>query len=289
MKRLLPILAVCLLSGCASLDLDTIIDAAPVADPVVAVEADKYIRASFLFDGAGTRVMNILGRGWTRDKFREIVARCKANGDTHILLYTANWGDGPGGSGNARNQTSFYYSGFAGNVCEYQLYEMVWRLRYCNEQGLTPILWLMADDSKSFIPYKDVPRLKKYASDMVENIPADFYQEIVICLEVDEVSDKATMYAVAKHLQGITDKRIGLHMTSGKYDWAEKCPDIDVIWYQYGWLSSSDKLISETRKVLGKTTKPLVATEYRKGSNGGWGAKLLEAIQDKRLNGYGNG
>ena len=57
----------------------------------------KDHRASFLFDNAGTRVMNILAHNLDDSYFYGVLNRCKGNGDKVIYLYIGyNNGDGPG-------------------------------------------------------------------------------------------------------------------------------------------------------------------------------------------------
>ena len=58
----------------------------------------RKMRASFLFDNAALRVMNITARGVSKEVIRSTTNRCVNNGDNYIWLYTANTGD-KGGHG----------------------------------------------------------------------------------------------------------------------------------------------------------------------------------------------
>ena len=217
-------------------------------------------RASFLFDNAGTRVMNYLSRHYAESEYDAILDRCKANGDNAIYLYLANYGDGAG-------RTNFYTGAFGtSSVDPGDVLFMRGRIAKARDKGLRVIAWLLPDDSGSIIPYGNIGVLTQYITDAVANFDTAVH-EYVLALEADETIKASGAKKLAKVLAGLTTRTIGLHQTPRQYGLSKSILEIDVHYHQYGWGRSPAQIEADTRHVVSRVGKPVIASEYNKSSN----------------------
>jgi len=232
----------------------------------------------FLRYDASVRIMNMLSIHWPWDLFIEQLDWLQANNANCCFLFLANWGDGPGGAGNLANRTSFYRGdNFAGYVDPAKVAEMHRRVAEIRRRGMVPIYWLLPDDSGSWIPYREVNVLKRYFSDAVREFGDTQPAYWVIALEANEYMSRArsTVVSLAAHLDTLTDVPIGLHLTSGQTAWAVEIPQVDVLFYQSGWLTSESQVSDHMRRVQAVCPKPIFFSEYDRDSNRGLGRRAI--------------
>lgn len=244
-------------------------------------------RASFLFDKAIARVMNVLSPAYSDAAFRGIVERCQLNGDTLIYLYLANNGDGHG-------VTSFYANGgYGGAVDTNAVQAMQDRLKYIRGKGLGVIGWLTADDS----PLQYRAALATHLAH-VQNCVSLFggtVQGWVIGLEMD--SDGRNTHAAAMIAEGRRIdpvKQWGIHLNPGK---TGPLQGAQALYYQISGfnpktlardVSAFEKEIKAVRAKL-PAGVALIAAEYS-GSSDSQNAKALgDAAMRGGANGTGNG
>jgi hypothetical protein len=241
----------------------------------------SYQRTSFLFDGASTRVMNILSRNATREHFEAIVNRCVANGDNTIYLYLSNQGDGE------PHPTSFYRDDvFGGDVDLLQVAEMRYRLDYARRQGLAVVAWFFADDSGG-ISGASLETKKRYMREAVE-LFNNRIASYVIALEGDEHM-RSSVAPLAVWLDGLTTKPIGNHQLSGKYDLSASIPQIDLHYHQYGFGKTAAQIRAATIEIIAAVGKPVIACEYSLNSDSPDAWLLGDAAIGAGAIGTGNG
>ena len=236
-------------------------------------------KASFLFDNAGTRVMNLLSPKLSASGAQSMVAKSKANGDDTIYLYLINQGDGP------YVPQSFYVNDqIGGEIDQQKLAGYRARLSALKQLGYKIIFWLRADDSASMMS-QSISNYKKYHQDVVANFDS-YAAGYVIGLESNEYMDAGTERALIADMKSRTSKTVGVHLgASSSYDARARDSGADVYYKQYGWVSCS-KVASMTASAI-STVSPMkvVAAEYDKDSDNGCGAAALQA----GAIGYGNG
>jgi hypothetical protein len=238
-------------------------------------------RASFLFDGASTRVMNILSRNASREHFEAVVSRCVANGDNTIYLYLSNQGDGE------PRPTSFYRDDvFGGEIDLLRVAEMRSRLDYAWRQGLAVVAWLFADDSGS-ISRASLETKKRYIRDAVE-LFNNRIASYVIALEGDEHM-RSSIGPLAVWLDELTTKPIGNHQLSGKYDLSASIPQIDLHYHQYGFGKTAAQIRAATTALIAAVEKPFIACEYSLDSDSPDAWLLGDAAISAGAVGTGNG
>jgi len=280
-------------------------------------ECNKEHYASFLFDNAGTRVMNSLSYQMSEETFKSIVSRCKANGDTWIYLYMANAGDGN------PPRTSFYVNDqHAGEIDENKVNMMKSRLKYCREEGLCVVAWLFPDDSSSITrafveidgetmeleghsslmtnvefdaemprePMEHISKVPfdkqfKYIDDVVDNFD-DWICSYCIGLELNEYFNDTQVFQLIDKLLTRTSKSIGVHWTIGKTSLCEA----DTLYYQYGFGLSAARVasITQSKKASLPAGKRFIAAEYAKNSDKE-GKTLGQAALGAGADGVGNG
>jgi len=271
----------------------------------------KTHKASFLFDGAGTRVMNYLADSADEGSFHHIVNRCKANGDTVIYLYFSNQGDG------SPNPTSFYVNNnFAGQIDGGKVDRMQKKLEICRDKDLQIVAWLFADDSSGIsrslsddnvneylentidgvytksgngiiTTRASLDSQKKYVKDVVDLFDK-YIAEYVVALEGNEHMN-SRIGPLADYLNGLTDKKIGTHQTPGAYNHARDIGSVDHHYHQYGWNKSPGAMKSTTQGVRGAVGKPVVACEYNKSSDSGTAKAQGDGAMSGGAIGTGNG
>ena len=202
------------------------------------LEAD--FRSSFLVDGAKFSSLSYMSDdkddSW-RAEYRSIVL---ALGDTHSDVMARNtdkvWGvvDGVGPEWGAR-------------------------LDSLNEAGLSPVMWLRADDS---------PEINKLGlgnqldyNDLVVAASDDKVSHYVACLECNEYYTPQAVNVILQRLRLKTNKPIGVHLTKsmkGKEAYVEHA---DIIYLQTGFNLTEAKFREEIEYAL-TLGKPVVVSEY---------------------------
>ncbi len=194
--------------------------------------------------------MYYLGKEWTdadRAALRNIV---KANGDTHIDLYTRS---------EPRR---------GGHVVEG--HDFTSRLRELNGAGLKPVLWL-TPESAHREHGGTVAEQKAYMGGIVDKYD-DQVAGYVVCLECDDYWSPAQVSTLIKHIKSKSGKPVAVHLTPGVGGGRSKDPeyykDADYIYLQIGGkpsekdstasLNTGVRLLKEALK-LGK---PVVVSEY---------------------------
>jgi hypothetical protein len=251
----------------------------PPVDPTTPpVDATPPYRASFLLNDARTRVMNYLSHKHNDMWRRQIRTTLLERGDTVIYLYLSNRGDGP--------EVSPYRGQRFGHELDMDRIQQWHRmLRKLREIGLMPVFWFFADDSAD-ISRARVETQKLFISDMVREFDR-YALHWVLALEADEHMDLGRVKTLATHLRSHTNKPIGIHQLTSRWEWAREVPEVDYLYYQYGWGKSAGQLESETRDVLRRISpKKLIGAEYNKSSDN---KAQGEAILRGGAEGYGNG
>jgi len=243
----------------------------------------KDHKASFLFDNAGTRVMNVLAYNVDDGYFNGVINRCAGNGDKVIYLYVGyNKGDGPG-------TTSFYVNDvFDSAVDGNKVNLMKSRMKAIRKKNLHIVAWVFADDNTGKVNFKDTEALKRCVKIAVDNFD-EYVSEYVIALEADEYLSISQVDQLAIYLKSITkDKAIGVHQLMGRYNYSQ-LGSIDKHYHQYGFNKSTGFIDSQTKKVMGAVGKPVIAAEYD-GSSDSVGAKARgDAAMGAGASGTGNG
>lgn len=284
MKRIAVLLAAIIMSGCITTDLTI-----------------KDHRASFLFDNAGTRSMNILAYNLDDGYFNNVVNRMKANNDKVSYLYVGyNKGDGPG-------ITSIYVNDvFGGTIDSNKTKLMESRIKKIRDKDLKIVGWLFADDNQATvktwykpntwfakvdktitIQHNDTEKLKKYVKSVVDLFD-DYISEYVIGIEVNEYLTQSQVDQLAQYVKSLTDKPVGCHMTSGQYGWSGM-GSINKHYHQYGFGKPNSYIESETRKISGALNKPVIAAEYDKSSDSAGAKARGDAAIRGGASGTGNG
>lgn len=242
----------------------------------------KNHAASFLFDNAGTRVMNILSPSCPWSSFKSIVARCKRNGDTLLYLFLADEKDGP-----AWVPFSFYRNHQIGaDLHDAHLKEMQRRCEYILDQKLGCIFWLRADDSPNFNRAPQ-PRQEQYQKDAAKHFDK-FASGWCIALEADEYMSASAVDHYAAHLQRLTDKPICVHQVPGRWSFA-KSEHIDAMLLQIGFNRPASALQAMVRACRADLNKPVAAAEYHKSSDSKEAKALGRAAMEAGAIGTGNG
>lgn len=239
-------------------------------------------KASFLFDNAGTRVMNILAHNVSNDTFNATLSRCIQNGDDTIYLYVGyNNGDGPG-------VTSFYVNDkFGGALDSNKMKLMLSRLKAVEKKGLYIVGWIFADDNGSKVPFKDTAALKACALEAASQF-GKYVSEYVIALEADEYLSSAQVETLCAAVKKASGKSCGVHQKPGRYDLGS-LPSVGKMYLQYGFGKDESYVDSLTKAALAATGKPVIAAEYHKSSDSAAAKSLGLAAIAAGASGTGNG
>lgn len=242
----------------------------------------KDHRASFLFDNAGTRVMNILAYNLDDNQFNSVLNRCKNNGDTVVYLYVGyNNGDGPG-------ITSIYVNDqFGGSIDNNKVSIIKKRMQKVRDKGMYIVGWLFADDNTRKVNFKDTEALKTYIKNVVDRFD-EYISEYVIGIEANEYLSASQVDQLASYLKGKVNKSIGNHMTPGQYGYSAS-GNIQKHYHQYGFNKSNSYIESETRKVIGALGKPVIGAEYDMSSDSVGAKARGDAVIRGGGSGTGNG
>ena len=194
----------------------------------------------------------------------------KANGDTHIYLYTRNGGDNGGG---------FNLSAISPQP------DWEARLDELNNMGLKPVLWLTPDDSPSIVN-QSLDAQKAHFSNMVARFDSRV-TGYVTCLECDEYWSAAQVQALVAHLKSQTNKPVGVHMTPSFK--AEYFANADYVFLQTGFNKTPEQVKAMVAHAIAVTGKPVVASEYHLESRSANARALGNAACAAGAIGTGNG
>ena len=177
----------------------------------------------------------------------------KANGDTHIYLYSRNGGDGFNGG------PDFDLSIITPKP------DWESQLDILNAVGLKPVMWLTPDDSAS-ITNQSVAAQTAHFSEVVRRFDGKV-TGYVACLECDEYWSAAKVQALVAHLKSITDKPVGVHLTTGiggRQGNTAYYANADYVFLQTGWNRTPAEITAMVKQAMVVTGKPVVASEYAK-------------------------
>ena len=232
-------------------------------------------RASFLMQDSRWMTLNYLHPNANKAGMR---AAAKANGDTHIYLYSRNGGDGFNGGPK-----------FDLSVINPQPdWEM--QLDLLNASGLKPVMWLTPDDSPN-IARQSLDAQKAHFSEIVRRFDGKV-TGYVACLECDEYWGAARVQALVAHLKTITNKPVGVHLTTGiggHKGNKEYYANADYIFLQLGWDKTPAQVAAMVKQTMAVTGKPVVASEYAKESRTAAARALGDAACRAGAIGTGNG
>ena len=224
-------------------------------------------RASFLMMDSKWMTLNYLHPNANKIGMRNAA---KANGDTHIYLYTRNAGDNGGG-----------YN--LGQISPQPDWEA--RLDELNAAGLKPVLWLTPDDSPSIVN-QSMDAQKAHFSDMVNRFDGRV-TGYVTCLECDEYWSAAQVQTLVAHLKSKTNKPIGVHLTPGMQP--EYFANADYVFLQTGFNVTPEQVKAMVAHAIAVTGKPVVASEYAYESRSATARALGDAACTAGAIGTGNG
>ena len=228
--------------------------------------------ASFLMMDSKWMTLNYLHPNANKAGMRNAA---KANGDTHIYIYTRNAGDNGGG-----------YN--LGQISPQPDWEA--RLDELNNMGLKPVLWLTPDDSPSIVN-QSMDAQKAHFTSMVNRLDSKV-TGYVTCLECDEYWSAAQVQALVAHLKTKTDKPVGVHLTSGLGGHSGNTAyyaNADYVFLQTGWNKTPAEITAMVKHAMAVTGKPVVASEYAKESRTPAARALGDAACAAGAIGTGNG
>jgi len=194
----------------------------------------------------------------------------KANGDTHIYLYTRNGGDNGGG---------FNLSSISPQP------DWEARLDELNNMGLKPVLWLTPDDSPSIVN-QSMDAQKAHFTNMVNRFDSRV-TGYVTCLECDEYWSAAQVQTLVAHLKSQTNKPVGVHLTPGIKP--EYFVNADYVFLQTGFDKTPEEVKALVARAIAVTGKPVVASEYHLESRSATAKALGDAACAAGAIGTGNG
>jgi hypothetical protein len=232
-------------------------------------------RASFLMQDSRWMTLNYLHPNANKIGMR---AAAKANGDTHIYLYSRNGGDGFNGG------PDFDLSVITPKP------DWETQLNVLNASGLKPVMWLTPDDSRE-ITVQSIAAQQAHFNEVVRRFD-DKVTGYVACLECDEYWSPAMVNALVIHLKSITDKPVGVHLTSGiggHKGKNEYYANADYVFLQTGWDKTPAQVAAMVKQAMAVTGKPVVASEYAKESRTPAARALGNAACQAGAIGTGNG
>ena len=232
------------------------------------------VRSSFLMVDNGWMTLNYLHPNAEKLRMR---AAAIANGDTHIDIYSRNAGDNFGSS--FKNVSSISPSP-----------DWEAQLDTLNDIGLKPVIWLTPDDSPE-ITSKPISDQQAHFSEVVRRFD-NKVSGYVACLECDEYWSAAKTNALVAHLKSITNKPVGVHLTSGVGGHTgnkEYYTNADYVYLQTGWNKTPAEITAMVKQAIAITGKPVVAAEYAKESRSVAARALGDAACLAGAVGTGNG
>ena len=265
--------AAVLLSGCASIPF---VGGGGV-DPV------KEERASFLFDNAKTRAMNVLSEHVADASFNGILNRQKANGDKTAWLYVANEKDGP--------TVRMYTGSYGGAVDQNRVKAMHKRIETYTKKGFQVVLWLTADDSRGI---SGASRAQHIAHcNAAFKAFDDLASGYCVGLEMNEDGRGAHAAAMIAEMKKLVKgkKPVGVHLTTGKAGEAVAW-GADRLYFQSGFGKSPAQVASMVRGAVGAVGGKcdVVSAEYHMSSDSAQAKAIGQACMGvKGCVGTGNG
>ena len=232
-------------------------------------------RASFLMVDSRWMTLNYLHPNAEKSKMR---AAAIANGDTHIYLYSRNGGDGFNGG------PDFDLSVISPKP-DWEV-----QLDTLNAAGLSPVMWLTPDDSAGITKQSTAAQAAHF-SEVVRRFDSKV-SGYVACLECDEYWSPAKVNALVTHLKSITDKPVGVHLTSGiggHKGNKEYYANADYVYLQTGWDKTPAEITAMVKQAIAITGKPVIASEYAKESRSAAARALGDAACLAGAVGTGNG
>ena len=218
-------------------------------------------KASCWDDAASTRHMNLLSPFMPRSEFSRRVKWMRKRGCNASHLFLCNYGDGEFTcDGTTRGYSPSGIGMLNGAVDKLMCEEMRSRISEIRLAGMGVVLWLVADDSNAWAraiaanPCEYIKMWKK--ANLFRDASA-----VVIGLEVNEYWSEESARRVADAVHStLHDMAIGLHLTSGKYEWARNCV-YDFLCYQMKVTASIDEVAAQVAKVKNAIGKPVNAFE----------------------------
>jgi len=159
-----------------------------------------------------------------------------------------------------------------------------------NAVGLSPVMWLTPDDSPN-ITRQSLDAQKAHFSEIVRRFDGKV-TGYVACLECDEYWGAARVQALVAHLKTITNKPVGVHLTTGiggHKGNKEYYANADYIFLQLGWDKTPAQVAAMVKQTMAVTGKPVVASEYAKESRTAAARALGDAACRAGAIGTGNG
>ena len=232
-------------------------------------------RASFLMMDSKWMTLNYLHPNANKNGMRNAA---KANGDTHIYIYTRNGGDGFNGGPKFDLRV----------ITPKPDWEA--QLDILNAVGLKPVMWLTPDDSRE-ITSQSLAAQKAHF-DLIVNRFDSRVTGYVACLECDEYWTAAHVQKLVAHLKSKTNKPVGVHLTSGiggHKGNKEYYANADYVFLQTGWNKTPAEITAMVKQAIAVTGKPVVASEYAKESRTAAARALGDAACRAGAIGTGNG
>lgn len=244
---------------------------------------------------AGTRHMNILSPHFTDAVFKERVKWARKRGCDTLHLFLANRRDGEGagysiyGDGWPWSEEVVldvlskkqlrYTTSYFGFVSENHVKLYKRRIKYARRRGMGVVLWLMADDSRDWA--RAVAAWpERYMRDLKATGLLGHASTVVVGLETDEYWNGAEVAGVVAALREVYRGKIGVHMTSGRTDFAQFA---DIMFYQVSTGRTARQIEQETLRAL-SCGKPVNFFELDRHEN----RELAQAALDAGAFGTGN-
>ena len=250
--------------------ISAVLMAALVSSSVLAYDTNHSLHghsASFLMLDNKWMTLNYLHPNANKAGMRNAA---KANGDTHIYLYTRNGGDNGGG----------YNLSAISPQPDWEV-----RLDELNNAGLKPVLWLTPDDSPS-ITNQSMDAQKAHFDQMVARFDSRV-TGYVTCLECNEYFSAAEVQALVAHLKSKTNKPVGVHLTPGVQP--AYFANADYVFLQTGFNKTAEQVKAMVAHAIAVTGKPVVASEYHLESRSANARALGDAACSAGAIGTGNG
>lgn len=196
---------------------------------------------------ASQRMMNILSPHMPDAVFDQRVNFIKSRGCNCVHLILCNKSDGEYGG------YSIYGNGISWTVNKAYTDVMTKRIKKLRKEGFGIVLWLTTDDSTAWNRTL-AGNFPKYVSDIKSLGWFSHASTVVLGLEMDEYWSAAQAASAAQALKGVYKGKIGVHLTSGRYDWANIA---DILFYQTAPGKNASQIKSECTKVKKAVNKPV--------------------------------
>jgi hypothetical protein len=156
------------------------------------------------------------------------------------------------------------------------------------QAGLLPVVWLNPDDAP-VNKARSVTEHKARLNALIPVIDSDV-SSYVLGLELNEYWSFTTTDTLGKHLSGLTQKKIAVHQTKGRWDYCQKASWCDYMVLQYGFGKTPETIAKMTRQALSALRRPVVAGEYNRiGESEDNGRERGDAAMRAGAVGFGNG